>query len=439
MTSSARIGSKNSKYNYNPTSAIPFNSSYKSKDRFNLIANRSKNSTFNFYRNDETNLKAKSAILSHLNLNSKAKEDLVKRKLKAKMEKEAAEKLKQDEQKVDDTPVIPITSYQNESDSEEEEEDEDKKIPAKKQKIDTNSDEEEQKEKTKSMLNALTKLTKKKSQNLFNETKKAPIIKAGQLCKSKIEEVPVNKFIGPKLPYYTKQTSEKKEQKEETEGDVQPINFSQDDLAKYDDLLKRSQIYAKYNQVGVVNLGPNGETEIKMVELDKNENKVKNENPIQLQSNELYGLSVPEDVTLKNFENKSEDDNKLTLEVNSEEKIQNDILQHHHSQNLILQQTQLQLPQSLHYIPLQNPLQQIIQFPNSGLNLNMIHANPLNLMQTSGLNLLQQPIMAVQNTGLPLQYITTGQQFIQLRPGLPTLTPQPQFIINSPFYRILPQ
>ncbi|RNA28271.1 hypothetical protein BpHYR1_024686 [Brachionus plicatilis] len=451
LTSSARLGPKNAKYTYNPTSAMPFNHTYKHKA---LSCNKS--SPFSFNRNEAASQKVKSVILSHLNLNSKAKEDLVKRKLMAKMEKEKAEKaekeqkLAQSDEKVDDATVIPITSYQNQSDSEEDDEDEEKKrlVAVKKQKMDTKSDDEEQKEKTKTMINVLTKINRKKSLSAANETKKAPILKAGQLCKNKIEEVAVNKFIGPKLPYYTKQSGEQKDERESDKSESeqqQSINFSQDDLAKYDDLFKRSQMYAKYNQVSVVNLGPNGETQIKMVELDKNENKVENESPIQLQSSELYGLSVPEDVTLKNVEGiKAGDENKSPHEASLEEKHHNDLLQQHHAHHLLLQQQhQLQLQsQQLQYIPIQNPLQQIIQFPNSALNLNMLHATPLNLMQASGLNLLQQPMMTVQNAGLPIQYITAGQlgqQFIQLRPGLSALTPQPQFIINSPYYRILPQ
>lgn len=448
LTSSGRIRTKNTNYTYNATSA--FNQNYKNKDRFslfsNLSSNRNKNVGFNFNKNEDATSKVKRMILSHSNLNNKAKEDCVKRKLKAKMEKEASEKLKQNEEKNDHSPVIPITSYQNKSDSEEDEQDEEKKnqSPIKKLKIDNKSD-EEKKEKTKTMLNVLSKL-KKKSLNTSNETKmtlKAPIIKAGQLSKNKIDEVPVSKLIGPKLPYYKKQSSEiMEEQKDKIKSDLQPINYSQDDMAKYDELLKRSQMYAKYNQVSVFNLGPNGETQIKMVELDKNDKTIENENPIQLQPNELYGLSVPEDVTLKNVGNQFEDENQSLKDVNTEEIFQNDILQQHHAQNLFLHQSQLQLSHPLNFIPIQNPLQQVIQLPNSGLNLNMLHSNSLNLIQAPSLNLLQQPIMTIQNPGLPIQYITAGQigqQFIQLRPSLSALTPQPQFILNSPFYRILPQ
>ena len=45
------------------------------------------------------------------------------------------------------------------------------------------------------------------------------------------------------------------------------INYTKDELAKYDDLSKMSQMYAKINQVKVLHFGPNG-AEINMVELD---------------------------------------------------------------------------------------------------------------------------------------------------------------------------
>jgi len=91
----------------------------------------------------------KSAILSHLNLNNKAREELEKRK---KLSKEAAQiesnsqetspskkKLdKQLENSLDNTPAIPITSYTsyNQEDEETDDEDEEEKDPSNKIKID---------------------------------------------------------------------------------------------------------------------------------------------------------------------------------------------------------------------------------------------------------------------------------------------------------------
>jgi hypothetical protein len=55
------------------------------------------------------------------------------------------------------------------------------------------------------------------------------------------------------------------------------INYTKDELAKYDHLSKMSQLYAKYNQVSVVNVGPNGIAQISKVELE-NSSSVLNPN-----------------------------------------------------------------------------------------------------------------------------------------------------------------
>ena len=55
------------------------------------------------------------------------------------------------------------------------------------------------------------------------------------------------------------------------------INYSKEDLAKYDHLINMSQMYAKYNQVGVVTGGPDGLAEISMVELESGRADTHNE------------------------------------------------------------------------------------------------------------------------------------------------------------------
>lgn len=168
--------------------------------------------------------------------------------------------------------------------------------------------------KGKSYINVFTKLNKITKQHPSSSTtmaagsssgsnspvvrspvKKTPIIKAGQTAKER-EETKLM-FIGPKLPFNssnskqattvaTTSTTKTSDQLSPTaipvatteaaatgaaesgENAANKIAYSKDELAKYDDLLKMSQIYAKYNQVSVVNVGPNGVTEISMVELD---------------------------------------------------------------------------------------------------------------------------------------------------------------------------
>lgn len=205
----------------------------------------------------QSNLKAKSAILSHLNLNNKAREELEKRKLKAKQEKQAEEAAaaaaaaaqvqnsqeeERTEENTDNTPAIPITSYtsyNNDSDDDEDEsenEEESKKLnkhklgdkedvqsePVKKAKLElktlSDDDDDEEENESKTYLNVFSKLNKKKNSTLAlnseqakdkQPVKKAPIIKAGQLhTKERVEEiVPKLSFIGPKLPYYNKQSN----------------------------------------------------------------------------------------------------------------------------------------------------------------------------------------------------------------------------------------
>lgn len=149
--------------------------------------------------------KAKSAILSHLNLNNKAREELEKRKLKAKQEREeaaakeaqAAQVTPVDHTTIDNTPAIPITSYSsynNESDEDDEDDSNDEDANknknknkkhkldgeesadlAKKQKLSekaalkptrTFSDDDDEISENKNFFNVFSKLNKKKKNNL---------------------------------------------------------------------------------------------------------------------------------------------------------------------------------------------------------------------------------------------------------------------------------
>lgn len=314
-------------------------------------------------------------------------------------------------------------------------------------------------------------------------------------------------------------------------------------------------MYAKYNQVSVVNVGPNGVAEISMVELDNSigmieqkpsdievtnnfvveQSEVKNattspvlepqtsqvsnshiiepqvliEKPITLPLNELEGMSVPSDVTLKHFDPNPQQQSKINSEqvnlaqVTSPSQHFQAELQHQQTQQQLNHQPQQQqqhqlhnttiiLPQAHHqpqhlahqqvqFIPIQNHAAHLIQMPTNqasqqllNLQLNqLIHPttafqlNHLNQLQTSFIQapttlttqnfslqaaLQQQQALVVQQqqnqlaalqNHLPIQYIPANaqQQFIQYRPGIQIAQTlgQPQFILNSPFYRILPQ
>lgn len=190
--------------------------------------------------------------------------------------------------------------------------------------------------KTKSETANTTNKLKNKSSVLKMKLpiKKQPIIKAGQTQKDR-EEINTL-FIGPKLPDNNDKLELDPDQKvnrniqwkqakvinesnlgiETSEAIEEPqsdspqrpagpkINYSKDELAKYDDLSKLSQLYAKINQVGVLNFGPNGVTEINMVELDHSQvlrNQASLENSNNSQS--AYNLiEINYDLQQKNLE-----------------------------------------------------------------------------------------------------------------------------------------
>ena len=181
-----------------------------------------------------------------------------------------------------DTEAIPITSYTSyndeESDSEADSEsekskmNENKKPPTaiddKKAKklFESDSETDEKAEKTKTYMNVLNKLSTKTSSSATSVSaspKKTPIIKAGQTAKER-EETKMS-FIGPKLPLLksssqvdtaatvaappTLVTSVSSDAESSEDKIQKEINYSKDELAKYDNLLRMSQLYAKYNQV----------------------------------------------------------------------------------------------------------------------------------------------------------------------------------------------
>lgn len=341
-----------------------FNSSSTGNSLINLTSSKSGNAQLSTSKNNNN----KSAILSHLNLNNKAKEELEKRKQKAKevKEREAAlissngndEKEEPAKTVADNTPAIPITSYtsydneEDDDDDDEEEENEpkrddldlestnqapeltkltklsnglasDMKLKAAKQLVKANcfnelddDDDEDELNEAEAKKQQAKKTTAKPVTKVIKAppVKKQPILKAGQTQKER-DEIKLS-FIGPKLPYKqlssttnlesadtaklvefdskqqkfylttTSKAQNNEEKSAETTESAQassssssteptneaPINYSKDELAKYEDLLKMSQLYAKYNQVGVVNVGPTGLAEISMVELDNNNN-----------------------------------------------------------------------------------------------------------------------------------------------------------------------
>jgi hypothetical protein len=385
------------------------------------------------------------------------------------------------------------------------------------------------------------------------------------------------------------------------------INYSKDELAKYDDLSKMSQLYAKINQVGVLNFGPNGITEINMVELDQSQTVLMNqsnnmdsirqqlalesqnnynlielkqdinfefqqqqhqqqqqlqhneqienmtqflqsniqsisdqqqqqqsqqdanlstheqnnmeimEQAIQIQMNELEGLTAPKDVTILSTSQKSPNlqsntspkpttspqlntttNNNTTTPLQGATNFQPATT----SQTVLLQpqnRLQYQAIQPLQFLSLQNPNSHLIQYAAATnptpvqqlINLQQIrlgnhhqyipdgfslsHLNPSasfittpssQLISSHQLAAFQQQqqqqtqleaLINQQNQSLPIQtfspafqYLPTLQtaashhptQFI-IRPGAfqsSLIAPQqPQFVINSPFYRILPQ
>lgn len=157
---------------------------------------------------------------------------------------------------------------------------------------DSESETDEKAEQTKFYANVLSKLNNKLSKptssansnnggnssassKLNSPVKKTPIIKAGQTAKERGETK--LQFIGPKLPLGSGAASKVQQQAlisatsvSETGGDSggiavtgeegeeksaldekiqKEMNYSKDELAKYDHLLKMSQQYAKYNQV----------------------------------------------------------------------------------------------------------------------------------------------------------------------------------------------
>ena len=173
-----------------------------------------------------------------------------------------------------------------------------------------------------------------------------------------------------------------------------------------------SQLYA-LNQVGVLNFGPNGVTEISMVELDSNlsdqininqnteSNNEQNESqqiemlevninettdprdmiPIQLKINELEGLQVPDDVTIVQTSPKSDlhilNGHHQTSNSQNSVVINPEIQFHNHnsgylnisqqptsSTTLLLPQQQFQY-QPIQLISLQNPANQLIQYTNA--------------------------------------------------------------------------
>lgn len=161
------------------------------------------------------------------------------------------------------------------------------------QKFDSDSETDEKAEQAKSYKNVLSKLTTT-IKNSSSPSKKTPIIKAGQTAKDR-EDLQVSgsgpgkmSFIGPKLPMLKTNNSLQQQQSltsvnssDESKtatavgsssgnpnDDVsssggclndesaatgsnpqKELNYSKDELAKYDHLLRMSQFYAKYNQV----------------------------------------------------------------------------------------------------------------------------------------------------------------------------------------------
>lgn len=114
------------------------------------------------------------------------------------------------------------------------------------------------------VLNKLSTKTSSSATSMSASPKKTPIIKAGQTAKER-EETKMS-FIGPKLPLLKSSSqvdtaatvaaapptlvSSVSSDAESSEDKIQKeINYSKDELAKYDNLLRMSQLYAKYNQV----------------------------------------------------------------------------------------------------------------------------------------------------------------------------------------------
>jgi hypothetical protein len=282
--------------------------------------------------NSKMPMRAKSAILSHLNLNTKAREELEKIKMKAKLEKkeereeksasknnnsdqnskspiqnEAYNNNQSKDQEQDKEKVIPITSFANETSESSDDDDEasEKKIRivSKKQKMDDRDEEDEDEEDEQptrinlsNILQAKNKIKQIKSNSSLRKNKKAPIIKSSQHLNNANNDIaphqsassgaPKSSFIGPKLPFLNENKKvvkieavknengeelDKKEADSEAVEDVkleggdeeenqqqhQPkslidrnkLNYSKDELAKYDHLFKMSQLYAKYNHV----------------------------------------------------------------------------------------------------------------------------------------------------------------------------------------------
>lgn len=151
-------------------------------------------------------------------------------------------------------------------------------------KFDSDSETDEKAEQAKSYKNVLSKLSMK---NSSSPSKKTPIIKAGQTAKERDDGVGGSSsgaggkmsFIGPKLPLGSKTRdhqvvtpsgsnedntkaaasttiSAANGEGGSSNGDTEAaaaaqkeLNYSKDELAKYDHLLRMSQYYAKYNQV----------------------------------------------------------------------------------------------------------------------------------------------------------------------------------------------